>query len=102
MIQILGAQTMREYSIKRGHHADINKLISTYFGATGDIGKGIKFQTEGIGEVSIKQEKNSLFIDIIPPKTICSDYSIIKKWNQFLLEATGRNTKERKKEFGKI
>ena len=93
---------MREYRIKRGHQADIGQLLSTYFGATGDITKGITFQTDGIGEVNIKQEKNSLMIDIIPPKTVCSDYSIIKKWNQFLLEATGKDTKERKKEFGKI
>lgn len=93
---------MREYKIKRGHDADIGKLVSTYFGAEGDILKGLEFEVEGIGQVSIKQEKNSLFINIIPPKTICSDYSIIKKWNEFLFEATGKDAKERKKEFGKI
>jgi hypothetical protein len=56
----------------------------------------------GIGEISMKQEKNSLFVEIVPPKKICSDYNIIKKWNDFLLDATGKNAKERKKEFGKI
>ena len=93
---------MREYRIKRGHNPDIEKLISTYFGAKGDIIKGMEFTVEGIGEVSIRLEKNSLFINIVPPKTICGDYSIIKKWNDFLVDATGKDAKERKKEFGKI
>ena len=93
---------MREYKIKRGHKVDLEKLVSTYFGAKGDIYKGIKFEVEGVGEISMRHEKDSLFIGIVPPKTICSDYSIIKKWNAFLLEATGKDTKERKKEFGKI
>ena len=93
---------MREYRIKRGHNPDINQLISTYFGAQGDIFKGLEFVVEGIGQVSIKQERDSLFVNIIPPKTICSDYRIIKKWNEFLFEATGKDAKERKKEFGKI
>ena len=92
---------MREYLIKRGHKADLEKLVSTYFGAKGDIYKGIKFEVEGIGKISMKQEKNSLLIDIIPPKTICGDYSIIKKWNTFLFEATGKDAKERKKEFSR-
>ncbi|MBU1863717.1 MAG: DUF5611 family protein [Candidatus Omnitrophica bacterium] len=49
----------------------------------------------------MKQEKNSLIIDIVPPKKICGDYAIIKKWNDFLFKATGKDTKERKKDFGK-
>jgi hypothetical protein len=93
---------MREYKIKRGHNPDIGKLISKYFGAKGDIYKGIDFKVEGIGEINIKQEKNSLFVDIVPPKTICDDYSIIKKWNAFLFETTGKDAKERKKDFSKI
>jgi hypothetical protein len=93
---------MREYKIKRGHNPDLNALISKYYGADGDIGRGMQFSVEGIGAVSIKQEKSSLIIDIVPPKTVCSDYGIIKKWNEFLFEATGKDTKERKKEFGKI
>jgi hypothetical protein len=93
---------MREYGIKKGHNANIGELVSKHFGAKGDISKGINFEVEGIGKISMKQEKNSLFIEIEPPKKVCSDYSIIKKWNTFLLEATGKDTKERKKEFGKI
>jgi len=93
---------MREYKIKKGHNSDIGMLVSKFFGAQGDIYKGMDFSVEGIGDVSIKQEKSSLFIAVVPPKTICSDYSIIKKWNDFLLEATGKDAKERKKEFGKI
>ena len=93
---------MREYRIKRGHNADIGALITKHFGAKGDVYKGMKFEVEGIGKIDLKQEKSSLFIDIEPPKKVCGDYSIIKKWNDFLLEATGKNAKERKKEFGKI
>jgi hypothetical protein len=93
---------MREYRIKRGHDANVGALISKYFGAKGDISKGLKFEVEGIGKVDMRQEKNSLFVNIEPPKKICGDYSVIKKWNTFLFEATGKNAKERKKEFGKI
>jgi len=92
---------MREYRIKRGHNQDINSLISNYYGANGDVFKGIEFSVDGIGNIAMKQEKNFLIVDIEPPKTICSDYSIIKKWNDFLLQATGKDTKERKKDFGK-
>jgi len=93
---------MREYRIKRGYKPDLEKLISNYYGANGDIYKGIDFDVEGIGKINIKQDKNSIFVNIIPPKKVCSDYNIIKKWNEFLFNATGKTTKERKKEFGKI
>lgn len=93
---------MREYKIKKGHNPDVKALVTKHFGAKGDIYKGIQFETDGIGKVDIKQEKDSLFINIEPPKKVCSDFSIIKKWNTFLLEATGKDAKERKKEFGKI
>jgi hypothetical protein len=93
---------MREYKIKRGHNPNLNTLLSQYFGATGDVEKGVQFSVNGIGAVTMKLEKSSLFIDIVPPKTVSGDYNIIKKWNEFLFEATGKDTKERKKEFGKI
>lgn len=93
---------MREYRIKRGHNSDVGQLISDYFGAKGDIYQGIKFEVEGIGKIDIKQDKNFLIVDIIPPEKLCGDYNIIKKWNSFLLDATGMDTKERKKEFGKV
>lgn len=93
---------MREYRIKRGHDADIGTLVSTYFGAKGDVLKGMQFEVEGIGKIDMRQDKSSLFIEIEPPKKACGEYSIIKKWNTFLFEATGKDTKERKKDFGKI
>lgn len=93
---------MRIYKIKRGHNRDINLLISDYFGAEGDINQGIIFSVDGIGKIDMKKEKNLLSVNIQPPKEITGDYSIIKKWNEFLFEATGKTTKERKKEFGKI
>ena len=93
---------MREYRIKKGHNADINLLVEKYFGTKGDIFKGMIFEVEGIGKIDMRQEKNYLIIDIEPPKKICGDFNIIKKWNEFLFEATGFTSKERKKEFGKI
>jgi len=93
---------MREYRIKKGHNADIGSIIEKHFGAKGDIFKGLKFEVEGIGKIDLRQEKNLLIIDIEPPKKICGDYNIIKKWNEFLFEATGLTSKERKKEFGKV
>ena len=93
---------MREYKIKRGHDADVGMLVSKYFGAKGDIYKGIYFEVEGIGKIDMRCEKRNLFVNIDPPKKVSGDYSIIKKWNAFLFEATGKDTKERKKDFGKI
>ncbi|MCK4365248.1 MAG: DUF5611 family protein [Thermoplasmatales archaeon] len=93
---------MREYRIKRGHDADVGALVSKYFGAKGNVTTGMKFEVEGIGTIGIRQEKSSLFVGIEPPKKVCGDYSVIKKWNTFLFEATGKGTKERKKDFGKI
>ncbi|MEF8847716.1 MAG: DUF5611 family protein [Candidatus Thermoplasmatota archaeon] len=92
---------MREYKIKRGYHPDVEDLISKYFGKQGDINQGIKFEVEGIGKIDIKRDGKSLFVDITPPKKIKGDLSIIKKWNKFLYEATGRTTKERKKRLKK-
>ena len=93
---------MREYLIKKGHNPDISALIDRYFGAKGDINSGMKFEVEGIGKIDMKQEKSILYVEIVPPKTISNDYSVVKKWNEFLFEATGKTSKERKKEFGKI
>ena len=93
---------MREYAIKKGYNPDISALIDKFFGAKGDIYSGMKFEVDGIGKIDMKQEKSILFVDIIPPKTISNDYSVVKKWNEFLFEATGKTSKERKKEFGKI
>ncbi len=93
---------MREYKIKRGHHPDINNLVKDYFGVSGDIEEGINFEVDGIGEIYMKRDKKILLIDTKPPKKVSGDYSIIKKWNKFLFEATGKDVKERKKDFGKI
>ena len=93
---------MREYRIKRGHNADVGELVEQYFGAKGDVLKGMNFEVEGIGKIDLRQEKSSLFIEIVPPKKVCGDYNVIKKWNSFLLDATGKDARERKKEFGKI
>ena len=93
---------MREYRIKKGHNPDVGAIVGKFFGVKGDIYSGMKFEVDGIGKIDMKQEENFLIIDIEPPKTVSGDYSIVKKWNDFLLEATGMTTKERKKDFGKI
>ena len=93
--------TMREYKIKRGHHPDLDSLLSKYFSVDGSIKNGVNFEVDGIGKIDMKHDKNIIYVDIIPPKKVSGDYEIIKKWNNFLFEATGKTTKERKKEFGK-
>jgi hypothetical protein len=92
---------MREYKIKRGHNPDFDSLLSKYFGIDGNIRNGVNFEVDGIGKIDMRQDKNILFVNIIPPNKVSGDFEIIKKWNNFLFEATGKTTKERKKEFGK-
>ena len=92
---------MRKYSIKRGHKPDVCALVKKYFGATGDVNKGFEFIAEGIGDVYIKQEENSLLIETRLLPGTKAEYAVIKKWNDFLLEATGRTAKERKKLWDK-
>lgn len=92
---------MREYKIKRGYNPDVGALVTKHFGVKGNISKGLQFEVEGIGKINMKQEKSSLFVNIEPPKKITGDPTIIKKWNTFLFEATGKTAKERKKEFSK-
>ena len=93
---------MREYKIKRGYNPDIDALIEKFFGVQGNILNGVHFSVDGIGDVDIRREKSLLIVDIVPPKTVCSDYSVIRRWNDFLFEATGKTTKERKKDFSKM
>ena len=88
---------MRKYSIKRGHKPDLNALIKRYFGVEGDVEKGIEFEAEGIGKVYMRKEGNMLTVDITPPSEVSADYAVLKKWNDFLFEATGRTAKERRK-----
>ena len=93
---------MREYKIKRGYNPDIGQLLEKYYGVSGDVTEGIEFEVESIGTVTMKQDRKKLYVEIVPPQKISGDYQIIKKWNEFLLEATGKDTKERKKDFGKV
>ncbi|HDN96010.1 MAG TPA: hypothetical protein ENG71_02975 [Thermoplasmatales archaeon] len=88
---------MRKYSIKRGHKPDLNALIKRYFGVEGNVEEGIEFEAEGIGKVYMKKEGNYLIVDIVPPEKVNGSYEVLKKWNDFLFEATGRTAKERKK-----
>ena len=69
---------MREYKIKRGHNPDINSIITKYFDINGNINNGINFEVEGIGKIDMKCVKNTLIVDIEPPKNVSGDYNIIK------------------------
>ena len=93
---------MREYKIKKGHNVDLQDLVHKYFGIKGDVEKGFKFDAGAIGIVFIQKKGSSLFIDVEPSREKCSDFSVIRKWNDFLFEATGKTAKERKKELTKI
>jgi hypothetical protein len=97
-----GIINMREYKIKKGHKVDFDELLYKYFGAKGDIESGFKFDAGDIGSVFIQKKGMSLFIDVDPPKVKCGDFNAIKKWNNFLFEATGKTAKERKKELMKV
>ncbi|MEA2055124.1 MAG: DUF5611 family protein [Candidatus Thermoplasmatota archaeon] len=88
---------MREYSIKKGHNPDVNAIIKNYFGASGEVEKGMNFIVDGIGKVYMRKEKNNLLIETEPIAGMSGSIDVIKKWNDFLFEATGRTAKERKK-----
>ena len=92
---------MRRYSIKRGHNPDIKKLLSNYFSVDGgNIEEGIKFTVDGIGQIFMKKKGISIFIEI-KPKESGDNYEIIKKWNSFLFDLTGKTARERRKTFAK-
>ena len=93
---------MREYKIKRGYNPDINSLVKEFFGVEGDVHEGIEFFAEGIGNIFIKRNGQSLFIETKPAGRSKGDISIIRKWNDFLFRATGKTAKERKKEMMKL
>ena len=88
---------MREYKIKRGHDADVGMLVSEYFGAKGDIYKGINFEVEGIGKIDMRCEKSSLFVDIKPPTKISSNHEIIKNGMNFYLKQQAKLLKKGKR-----
>ncbi len=90
---------MREYKIKRGYDPDINSLVKEYFGVEGDVERGLKFFFEGIGEIFIERRGQKLYIETKPSGNKKGDFSVIKKWNEFLFKATGKTAKERKKEL---
>lgn len=93
---------MREYRIKRGYNPDLDSLITKYFGANGDIRNGINFEVEGIGKIEMKCTKNSLFIDIEPPKKVLGDYNIIKNGIVFYLKQQVKIQKKERKNSGKL
>ncbi|NIA10172.1 MAG: hypothetical protein GWP10_10725 [Nitrospiraceae bacterium] len=88
---------MRKYSIKKGHKPDLNAILKSYFGVEGDAEKGLDFVAEGIGKIHLKKEKNAVFIETEPVPGMSGGRDIIKKWNDFLFDVTGRTVKERKK-----
>lgn len=92
---------MREYRIKRGYDPDIKALLKEYFGVEGDVEKGVSFFAEGIGKMFIKREGQKLLVET-EPSSKKGDYSVIKKWNEFIFRATGKTAKERRKEMLKI
>ena len=47
---------MREYRIKRGHNADINALLTEYFGVKGDVLTGVEFEVPSIGKIMMRRE----------------------------------------------
>ena len=92
---------MREYSIKRGHHPDMASIIEKYFGIA-DHGEGkLSFEAEGIGKIHLSYDKKSVYIETEPQSNATGGADAIKKWNNFLVDATGCTSKERKKTMEK-
>ena len=90
---------MRTYSIKRGHTVNVPQLLKKYFqieSAYSDIEKGCEFFVQGIGTIFIQKMGQKIFIETRESSPDTS-IDIIKKWNNFLYDLTGRNAKERKK-----
>lgn len=88
---------MREYSIKRGYHPDIEKLLDEYFGVSGDVEDGVEFVADGIGVITLRRDGKSLYIETKPQPDMAGGVDVIRRWNDFLETATGRTAKERKK-----
>ncbi len=88
---------MRGYSIKKGHKPDLHAILKNHFGVDGDVEQGMDFVANGIGKVHIKRDKSVLIIDTEPVAGVSGSVDIIKNWNDFLFEVTGRTSKERKK-----
>ena len=65
----------------------------------GNIEEGLNFTVDGIGRIFMKKKGLSFFVDIQPGSS-SGDFEIIRKWNTFLYELTGKTAKERKKTFG--
>ena len=85
---------MREYKIKKGHNVDLQDLVHRYFGIKGDVEKGFKFDAGAIGIVFIQKKGSSLFIDVEPSREKCSDFSVIRRWNDFCLLYTSPSPRD--------
>ena len=92
---------MRTYSIKRGHHPNLDALVKKYFNVEVDTEKGAEFEAAGIGTVYIKKEGTTLTIETMPSTGTKATVETLRNWNAFLFDATGRTTKERKKQWEK-
>lgn len=90
---------MRTYTIKRGHAVNVPQLLKKYFeidAANSDIGKGHEFTAQGIGTIFIQKKGQKISVETRESSSDAS-IDIIKKWNNFLYDLTGRTAKERKK-----
>lgn len=92
---------MRTYSIKRGYTVNVPQLLKKYFqieAVYSDIEKGCEFFAQGIGTIFIQKMGQKIHIETRESSPDTS-IDIIKKWNNFLYDLTGRTAKERKKSF---
>ena len=90
---------MRTYTIKRGHTSNVPQLLKKYFdidATVSDIDKGCEFTTPEIGTIFIQKKGQKVSIETRKSSPNTS-IDVIKKWNNFLYNLTGRTAKERKK-----
>ena len=96
---------MREYPVKKGNKTDVGAILekANKFSKDGKVeGDMVTFTLPGLKKVEVQCGKKNLFIGTETDESYGEPMNAIKIFNNFLIEATGFNSKERKKRFSKI
>ncbi|RLF48805.1 MAG: hypothetical protein DRN20_03760 [Thermoplasmata archaeon] len=100
---------MREYRVRREYRKKLEgdglrEIASKFFGDVGQDGDMLIASYGAIRSMRMRFNGKSLFIDTEMDKNVDDNLAIetIKKYNQFLYEATGYTAKERKKHLSKM
>ncbi len=94
-----------KYDVKRGHYKNIEgdkleEMMEKYFGDVREEDEKLKAEYGAIDHLEVWTEgKTGLWVDMEMDPEVENSVAqeTIKKWNKFLLEATGFNAKKRRK-----